>query len=111
MKKKILKIISFAVQGGYTVACIAMMIISMVFHHALGTEKALMLLDVLLSMCAWLVTVPALPISLTLNILAYPRGEERRKRTAWLVWIICSPIIYIITYCIALSTFVASTGI
>ena len=111
MKNKLLKIISFGFQGLYTLACVVMMILSGVFHNSLGTDIALELLDVLLDMSAWLLVIPAMPVGLLLNILAFPRGHAKEKTVKWLIWTLVSPILYIAAYLIALSAFLSAAGL
>ena len=111
VKNKLLKIISFGFQGLYTLACVVMMILSGVFHNSLGTSLARKLLDVLLSMSVWLCFIPAMPVSLILNILAFPKGEGNREKTHWLIWIISSPVLYIAVFVVSVTVFLSSTGL
>ena len=107
--KSTLKIASFVIQGLYTLACIVMMILSGVFHNALGTKLAYELLDVLINMSVWLCVIPAMPVSLVLNILAFPKGEGNREKTHWLIWIISSPVLYIAVFVVSVMVFLSST--
>ena len=109
--KSTLKIASFVIQGLYTLACIIMMVLSGIFHNSLSTDIALELLDVLLSMAVWLCFIPAMPVSLILNILAFPKGEGNREKTHWLIWIISSPVLYIAVFVVSVTVFLSSTGL
>lgn len=113
MNKRILKTISFTLQGLYSVACIVNVLLCILyrfnFDTSFGRKYAYFALDV--TGILTLILIPVILISLILNILAMPEKEKKKKeRFYWFFWIICSPCVYIISFIVSATLLVAMTG-
>lgn len=110
MNKRILKTISFTLQGLYSVACIVNVLLCILyrfnFDTSFGRKYAYFALDVMGILT--LILIPVILISLILNILAMP-GKEVKKKGRF-CWIICSPSLYIISFIVSGALLVVMTG-
>lgn len=110
MKKKHIKIASFIIQSVYCAACIFDVVLCLVyrsnFETSLGSDCARWALD----LTGALFFVPAMPVSLILNILAMPSGQAEQMRKRWQVWTLFSPVVYALFYFVAVCIFIATTG-
>lgn len=108
MNKRILKTISFTIQGLYSIVCIVNILICILYRFnydtSFGGKCAYFALDVM--GISALILIPAILISLILNILAIPEKEKLH----WFFWIICSPCVYIMSFIVSGTLFVAMTG-
>ena len=109
---KRLKVSSFAIQGVFSFGCLANIILCLLhkanYDSELGracSHMALSLTGILFFMLIGFGIT-----SLILNLMVFHR-ESGSKRRSMLIWVITSPIIYIVLWFISLGVFIVKTGV
>lgn len=110
LTKKKLILISAVIQGIFSVACLFNIVICLIYQSVYNTEMGRLLAEIALHLPFILFIIPAMPVSIVLNICAKPKQENKTLRVRWLTWTVLSPILYVVIYFIMLGVFISSTG-
>lgn len=111
MNKKVFKVLSFTLQGIYVAFCILDIILCFVYRYNFDTSFGSKCAYFVLELTCILAIVPAMPLGILLNVLAMPEKQlENEGRIRWIIWTICSPILYILFCLGAMITMVVTTG-
>ena len=105
------RLTSLSLQGLYLVIFIAEIVICIIYRNSFDAEAGRMLAEIALHLMGILFLVPAMPISLILNIFILLNSKsDSVQRKKWLSWTIVSPILYVCLSLVACCVFVATTG-
>ena len=111
MINKRLRTISVVIQILYTVACLTDIVICLLYLGSYDTAFGRACADLALDFTCALFLIPALPVSLVLNICARSENKEEHPRVdRWLLWTVLSPVAYVASFVIALGIFISITG-
>ena len=113
MRKRISINISLVIQGVFSFACIADVVLCMIYRQAFDTDFGIRCAYIALDLTGFILLflLISLPTSLVLNIGALLRNNKtQRNRLLWILWAVLSPIIYLLFWITSLCFFVDSTG-
>ena len=108
MTDKRLKTASFVIQSLYSLACVADIVLCLLYRMYWDTASGRMLADIALHLTSCLTLLPVLPALLVLNICLAVRNKKHRGR--WIAWTVVSVILCVIFFVAAAVVFVSSTG-
>ena len=111
MKKKRMRLISIMIQCVYSAFCLFHILLCLIYRVTYDTDAGRLCLEVTLHMIFVLFMVPAMPVSMLLNIGARTvKNEQDPHRGRWLLWTVFSPVLYAVIWIIALGTWIWATG-
>ncbi len=108
MTDKRLKTASFILQGLYSLACVADIVLCLLYRVHWEADSGRMLADTAGHLTSWLALLPVLPALLALNICLAVRNKKHRGR--WIAWMVLSAMLCVASFVAAGVMFVSSTG-
>ena len=106
--EKRLKIASFVIQGLYAFACVADILLCLLYRVHWDTASGRMLADIAMHLTCCLTLLPVLPALLVLNICLAVRNKKHRGR--WIAWTVLSAMLCVASFIAAVVMLVSSTG-
>ena len=108
MTDKRLKNASFITQGLYSLACVADIVLCLLYRVHWDTASGRMLADIAMHLTCCLTLLPVLPALLVLNICLAVRNKKHRGR--WIAWTVLSAMLCVASFIAAVVMLVSSTG-